>query len=36
MAKANWGKVADKQFVALDKEWQEDWGPLREIVNNHQ
>ena len=26
---ANWDEIADKQFKALDKEWQMDWEPLR-------
>ena len=34
MAKADWNKIADKQFKAMDKDWQEDWGALRERVNH--
>lgn len=35
MAKANWDKIADNQFKALDKDWQADWGSLRERVNQN-
>lgn len=34
MAKTDWDKIADKQFKALDKDWQEDWSTLRERVNH--
>lgn len=36
MARAKWDKIAEKQFLALDKEWQDDWGTLRARVNNNQ
>jgi hypothetical protein len=35
MAKTDWDKIADKQFKALDKAWQEDWGSLRKRVNHN-
>ncbi len=35
MARRNWKKVADKEFEALDREWQEDWADLRNRVNRH-
>ncbi len=36
MARKNWEKVADREFAALDKDWQEDWADLRKIVEKHQ
>lgn len=35
MAKAKWDKIADQQFMALDEEWQKDWGTLRDRVSHH-
>jgi hypothetical protein len=35
MAKRNWSKVADDQFMRLDKDWQDDWGELRSRVDHH-
>lgn len=35
MAQAKWDKVADQQFMALDKDWQADWNGLRERVNQN-
>ena len=32
MVKAKWDEVAEKQFEALDKDWQEDWSALRDRV----
>ena len=35
MARKNWDKVADKEFAALDKDWQRDWSDLRKLVSKH-
>jgi hypothetical protein len=35
MAKKNWVLIADKQFAALDKDWQNDWSELRKKVGRH-
>jgi hypothetical protein len=35
MTRKRWDKVADKEFDALDKAWQEDWKDLRERINRH-
>jgi hypothetical protein len=33
--KTNWKKVADEQFNAMPKEFQDDWQELRNQVNRH-
>lgn len=33
MTRKNWDKIANKEFFALDKDWQADWGELRDRVN---
>jgi hypothetical protein len=32
MARKDWDKVADREFQALDKDWQADWADLRQRV----
>lgn len=32
MSKANWNKIAKKQFDAMPQDFQEDWGELRAVV----
>ncbi|CAN5639250.1 hypothetical protein BH23PAT1_BH23PAT1_2910 [soil metagenome] len=34
MGKRNWRYVAEKQFKSMPKDFQDDWGELRNIVNN--
>jgi hypothetical protein len=34
MARRNWDKIAQKEYEALDKEWQEDWADLIKKVQN--
>lgn len=33
MSRSKWDKIADKEFEALDREWQDEWSDLRERVN---
>ncbi len=33
MPKSKWEKIADREFEALDKAWQEEWSDLRDRVN---
>jgi hypothetical protein len=35
MTSKKWEKVADKEFEALDKDWQEEWSDLRELIKRH-
>jgi hypothetical protein len=35
MASKKWEKIADKEFYALDKEWQEEWKDLRKRIKRH-
>lgn len=35
MTSKKWEKVADKEFYALDKDWQEEWRGLRELTKRH-
>lgn len=32
MSRKNWDKVADKEFDAMPKKWQEDWKDLKSAV----
>ncbi len=32
MAKQNWDVIAEQEFEALDREWQNDWADLRKRV----
>lgn len=32
MSKRDWKKVAQKEFDAMEKEWQEEWQELRDRV----
>ena len=32
MPQRNWDKIADHEFEAMDKEWQNDWSDLRHRV----
>ncbi len=34
MSRKNWDKEAEKQFMSLDKDIQEDWGDLFELTHN--
>lgn len=28
----NWNEIANREFEALDKDWQQDWSDLRDRV----
>ena len=32
MSSKDWGKVAKREFEALDSDWQKDWADLRSRV----
>ncbi len=32
MTRKNWEKIADEEFESLDKEWQDEWSDLRNLV----
>lgn len=32
MARKNWSKVAEREFEALDTDWQKEWEDLRKRV----
>jgi len=33
MSRKNWDKVADNEFNAMPKNWQQDWSDLRKSVS---
>ncbi len=32
---SKWDKIADQQFRSMPKDFQEDWGDLRQLIDKH-